>query len=43
MQVRSGVMGKMECIIVIELQGYLALHVSFAHITPYWIKQAQME
>jgi len=26
MQVRSGVMGKMECIIVIELQGYLALH-----------------
>ena len=40
MQVGSGVMRKMEGSVVEELQDYLALHVSFAHITPSTLAQS---
>ena len=36
-QVESCMMSKTEGSAVEELRGYLALHVSFAHITPSWL------
>jgi len=42
MQVRSGVMRRMEHVDVGESRGYLALCISFAHITPCCGEYAQV-